>query len=234
MAGFRLERVVGVDPSPFLVERARDLASGLVNLRFEQADGRDLPYDASSFDLVVFHTTLCHIPGPEAALAEAHRVLRPGGWLAIFDGDYATSTVAAGRQRPAADMCPRTLATLVHDRWLVRRIRSLVASSRVLDADLRSHGYVVDRRPPILLACIHSAPTTGRSRHHHGRHGPGPRRGGRHASTAGTFFGHIALRQPARPHTPPVRRAHVSRPGRTDAGPSAFDRKAIRTDRSVS
>lgn len=44
--------------------------------------------------MVVFHTTLCHVPGPEVALGEAARVLRPGGWLAVFDGDYATATVA--------------------------------------------------------------------------------------------------------------------------------------------
>ena len=147
-------RVVGADPSPFLVERARELAAGLSNLRFEQADGRDLPFDASSFDLVVFHTTLCHIPGPEAALAEAHRVLRPGGWLAIFDGDYATATVALADNDPLQACVQATLANLVHDRWLVRRIRSLVAAAGFIDADMRSHGYVVTDDPRYFLATI--------------------------------------------------------------------------------
>jgi ubiquinone/menaquinone biosynthesis C-methylase UbiE len=147
-------RVVGADPSPFLVERARELAAGLSNLRFEQADGRDLPFDASSFDLVVFHTTLCHIPGPEAALAEAHRVLRPGGKLAIFDGDYATATVALADNDPLQACVQATLANLVHDRWLVRRIRSLVAAAGFIDADMRSHGYVVTDDPRYFLATI--------------------------------------------------------------------------------
>jgi SAM-dependent methyltransferase len=147
-------QVVGIDPSPFLVERARELASGISNLRFEEADGRDLPLDSCSFDVVVFHTTLCHLPKPEAALVEAHRVLRPGGWLAIFDGDYATSTVALDSNDPLQACVEATLAILVHDRWLVRRIRSLVAAAGFVDSELRSHGYVVTEDPRYFLATI--------------------------------------------------------------------------------
>lgn len=146
--------VVGVDPSLFLVERARELAAAMPNLRFEQADGRDLPFEASSFDLVVFHTTLCHVPGPEAALAEANRVLRPGGWLAIFDGDYATATVALASNDPLQACVQATLAMLVNDPWLMRRIRSLVADAGFVDAELRSHGYLVTDDPRYFLATI--------------------------------------------------------------------------------
>ena len=44
------------------------------------------------FDVLVFHTVLCHVPEPEVAIGEAHRVLRAQGCLAVFDGDYATAT----------------------------------------------------------------------------------------------------------------------------------------------
>ena len=47
--------------------------------------------------MVVFHTTLCHVPGPELALTEASRVLVAGGLLAVFDGDYATTTLRVRR-----------------------------------------------------------------------------------------------------------------------------------------
>jgi ubiquinone/menaquinone biosynthesis C-methylase UbiE len=92
--------VVGIDPSPIFLAKARELGRGLTNVSFEEADGRSLPFEDRTFDIVVYHTALCHVPGPERALAEGFRVLRPGGWLAIFDGDYATTTVAAGDSDP--------------------------------------------------------------------------------------------------------------------------------------
>src|SRR5262245_53822696 len=90
MPGVR--EVVGVDPSPVFVEKARALGTSLPQLSFHTGDGRTIPFEGASFDLVVFHTTLCHVPDPEKALLEARRVLRAGGWLAVFDGDYVTTT----------------------------------------------------------------------------------------------------------------------------------------------
>jgi len=74
-------QVFGVDPSPFFLTTARRLAEGIANLQFRQGDARQLPFDPGTFDVLVFHTTLCHVPALDQALAEAHRVLRPGGQL---------------------------------------------------------------------------------------------------------------------------------------------------------
>jgi len=71
--------VVGVDPSPLLLERGRSLASGVPHLTFETGDGRALGFKDETFDVVVLHTLLTHVPEAEAVLAQAHRVLRPGG-----------------------------------------------------------------------------------------------------------------------------------------------------------
>lgn len=46
-------------------------------------DAEALPFEDASFDLVIGHAFLHHLPDPEAALAEAHRVLAPGGTLVI-------------------------------------------------------------------------------------------------------------------------------------------------------
>jgi len=52
--------------------------------------------------LVVSYTTLCHVPDPDAVLYEAVRILRPGGSLAVFDGDYASGTVNPVTAYPAS------------------------------------------------------------------------------------------------------------------------------------
>jgi arsenite methyltransferase len=82
----------GIDASPYLIERARALSSGAPNLTFEVGDGKALASKEASFDVVVLHTVLTHVPGPEAVLAEAQRVLRPGGWLGVCDGGFSTAT----------------------------------------------------------------------------------------------------------------------------------------------
>ena len=74
------------------------MAADLANATFLEADARDLRFDDGAFDVVVFDSTLTH--GPERALAEAFRVVRPSGHLAAFDGGYATTTVASGDHDP--------------------------------------------------------------------------------------------------------------------------------------
>jgi SAM-dependent methyltransferase len=86
--------VVGVDVAETLLERARELAADLPTVSFETGDARSLPFADGSFDAVVLDSTLCHVPGVEAAVVETFRVLGPGGVLAAFDGDYSTVTVA--------------------------------------------------------------------------------------------------------------------------------------------
>jgi ubiquinone/menaquinone biosynthesis C-methylase UbiE len=70
--------VVGLDPSPVFLEKGRELAHHLPNLTFVEGDGRALPFEDGSFDVVVFHTTLCHVPGVEEALGEASGCCDPG------------------------------------------------------------------------------------------------------------------------------------------------------------
>jgi ubiquinone/menaquinone biosynthesis C-methylase UbiE len=143
--------VVGVDPSPYFIDRARRRAP---SLRFDVADGRALPYADGSFDGVVMATALCHIPGPEQALAEAHRVLKPDGSLLIYDGDYATTTVAISPRDPLQTCVDTSLAQLVHDPWLIRRLRPLVQAAEFQPGRLHSHGYVETVSPTYLFTIV--------------------------------------------------------------------------------
>jgi len=71
----------GLDLSLTALRLARRRAAG----GWFQADALHLPVCAASFDVVAFSSVLHHVPDRRAALAEAARVLRPGGWVFAFD-----------------------------------------------------------------------------------------------------------------------------------------------------
>ena len=73
--------VHGVDMEASQVELARSVAEaeGVENAHFRVADAVALPFEDGSFDAVHFHNVLVHVPDTGAALAEAKRVLKPGG-----------------------------------------------------------------------------------------------------------------------------------------------------------
>jgi SAM-dependent methyltransferase len=147
-----IAEAIGVDPSPAFVAKARELASGMINLSFQEADGCSLPFDNNAFDAVVFHTTLCHVLEPEAMLREAVRLLRSGACLAVFEGDYATATLATKAGDPL-DVCAAAFRDhFVHDPWLVRRLPALMRAAGVELECVRSYGYVEASQPGFMLA----------------------------------------------------------------------------------
>jgi ubiquinone/menaquinone biosynthesis C-methylase UbiE len=78
--------IVGIDPDPAKLTRTREKATSL-GLAVDLRPGRayPLPYPDGSFDAVVFALVLCTVPVQAAALAEARRVLRPGGRLLFLE-----------------------------------------------------------------------------------------------------------------------------------------------------
>jgi len=81
--------VLGLDNCGRLIERARAADPGG---RYDCADVRELPLPDACVDVVIAHTLFSHLPQPKQALAEAARVLAPGGQLVVFDGDYSSVT----------------------------------------------------------------------------------------------------------------------------------------------
>ena len=80
-------RVVGVDMTPEMVERARQHASlaGAKNVEIREGVMEDLPLPDASVDVVVSNGVLGLSPRQSRALAEVTRVLLPGGRVAIAD-----------------------------------------------------------------------------------------------------------------------------------------------------
>lgn len=138
----RVAQTVGVDPSSVFIARAQSLAQGMPNLSFQKGDGRSLSLAADEFDVVVVNTTLSHVPQPERLVAEAYRVLRSRGWLAVFDGDYATATVSTGPTDPLAACVDAFRESFVNDPWLVRRLPQVIEAGGFEVRPMQSYGYV--------------------------------------------------------------------------------------------
>jgi ubiquinone/menaquinone biosynthesis C-methylase UbiE len=85
--------VIGIDAQPTQVERARALAAerGVTNATFEVADAYKLPFPENSFDAAFAHVIVMHLTDPVRALAEVHRVLRPGGVIGVRDPDMGST-----------------------------------------------------------------------------------------------------------------------------------------------
>jgi ubiquinone/menaquinone biosynthesis C-methylase UbiE len=79
--------VVGTDPDPLALARAQRKARGMAGIRFERAYAQELPFADGEFDRVLSSMMLHHLDDDvkAGAVAEIHRVLRPGGTLHIVD-----------------------------------------------------------------------------------------------------------------------------------------------------
>jgi ArsR family transcriptional regulator len=70
-----------------MVEYGADLArrNGFTNLEYRLGDLESLPIGDATVDLAFFSQSLHHAPHPERAIAEAYRILKPGGRIAVLD-----------------------------------------------------------------------------------------------------------------------------------------------------
>ncbi|OAR02326.1 hypothetical protein LLEC1_00444 [Akanthomyces lecanii] len=81
--------VTVTDISDDVLSKARDhgRSLGLANMSFQTANILQLPFPDAHFDVTHVHQVLCHLPDPIPAIAEMLRVTRPGGIVAIHEGD---------------------------------------------------------------------------------------------------------------------------------------------------
>jgi ArsR family transcriptional regulator len=84
--GGRAEQALGIDRSPEMLRLARaKLAEEGIDAELRQGDMYALPLGADSADTVIIHQVLHYAQNPAAAVAEAARLLRPGGRLIVVD-----------------------------------------------------------------------------------------------------------------------------------------------------
>ena len=80
-------RAIGVDVNNEMlgIARARIEQAGLMHAQVRRADLFQLPFADHSFSLITLHQVLHYLEDPSAAVAEAARVLQPGGKVVIVD-----------------------------------------------------------------------------------------------------------------------------------------------------
>jgi len=85
--------ITSVDISADSIAEAKRAAvtAGLSNVRFEQADIFNLPYEAHSFDHVFVCFVLEHLAQPVKALRRLKKYVRPGGTITAIEGDHGSA-----------------------------------------------------------------------------------------------------------------------------------------------
>jgi SAM-dependent methyltransferase len=125
-------RVIGVDMTDAMLHKARANAeqAGFSNVEFREGDIEALPVDDSSVDVVISNCVLNLVPDKDRAFREIHRVLKPGGRLAVSDMAWETEPAASVRKDMEA-LVGCIGGALVLDDYVARLKRAGFVSVRV-------------------------------------------------------------------------------------------------------
>ena len=137
-------RVTGVDQSPAFIAAAHRLAAdeGVADrVEFAVGDAHELDLADAGFDAVVAHTLVSHVRDPRAVLAQAARVTRPAGSVAVFDGDYASLTFGSADPRLGEAMELALQATIMSSPRVMRELPRLLPGAGLRLAATQAHVY---------------------------------------------------------------------------------------------
>ena len=136
--------VTGIDQSPHFIAAGESLAAndGVGDrVRFAVGDAHALDFADASFDAAVAHTLVSHVRDPLAVLAEAARVVRPGGTVTIFDGDYASLTFACADARLGERMEPALQSIIMSSPRVMRELPRLLPRAGLRLIATQAHVY---------------------------------------------------------------------------------------------
>lgn len=104
-------QVTGIDLTPAMIEKAKIIAAERnVQADFEVMDAEHPDFPDGTFDVIVSRNLTWTMPHPAEAYGEWLRVLKPGGVLLNFDGDYGKEEFAEEMESLPADHAHRQLS----------------------------------------------------------------------------------------------------------------------------
>jgi ubiquinone/menaquinone biosynthesis C-methylase UbiE len=146
--------VTGVDQSPEFIAAAERLAAdeGLGDrVELVVGDAHALDFPAASFDVAVAHTLVSHVRDPLTVLAEAARVIRPGGSVAVFDGDYASLTFGCDDPQLGQEMERAVQSMIMSAPRVMRELPRLLPQAGLRLIATQAHVYAEAGSSSFLL-----------------------------------------------------------------------------------
>jgi ubiquinone/menaquinone biosynthesis C-methylase UbiE len=143
-----VRKITAIDPNPAMHKRARARSeqSG-IEVDSRVLSSERLPFDDGAFDCVVSTFTLCSIAQVDRALAEIHRVLKPGGRFLFLEHGLSPDPKISrwqhrlnGLQRLLADNChlDRNIPKLIQQ----QPHQSVQMDAFYLEQTPKTHGYI--------------------------------------------------------------------------------------------
>ena len=150
--------VLAVEPEPYLRDKASGAARGAqVPVTVVDGTADRLPATDGSFDAGVVSLVLCSVPDPASALAELHRVIRPGGELRFYEHIRAEHPGLARWQDRLDRIWPRlgggchanrrTVEAIEASGFSIERARRFTFRPSALTTLTSTHALGVARRP---------------------------------------------------------------------------------------
>jgi SAM-dependent methyltransferase len=148
--------LVLAEPDPHMAKQLRPkLAKADRSAELVEASAEKLPFEDSSFDTAVFTLVLCTVPDPRAALAEAARILKPGGKL-LFVEHVRAEDASLARWQDRLEGPWKFLADGCH----CNRDTVATIEASPLTVEQVERGKL-PKAPPIVRPLIHGSATLG-------------------------------------------------------------------------
>lgn len=140
-------RVTALDFSEDMLATARAKHAGNARVAFHLADAEHTLLPDAGFDAIVCRHLVWTLTDPPATFREWHRLLKPGGVLLFFDGDWARPTVTGRIAERVIGLLDRILGADPHYDGAMSESHAAIMARLPFGAGLRAEGVV-----PLLVA----------------------------------------------------------------------------------